>query len=484
MAAGRILIAGRGRSLLQRACARLVSEGFEAVPSPHPDPDRFLPCDTPCDLLVLVDDWPGSEPLHRLDAARRRAPDLRVVLATSATDVASVVAAMKHGASDVLGLPLDPAALVGAVRDAVKTHPSPAPEGRHRALRPHPLKTVAGRSPAMRELIEKVKRVARCDPSTVLLEGESGSGKSHLARVIHAASPRASRPLVIIPCAAVTETLLESELFGHERGAFTDARATKKGLMELADGGIAFLDEVSEMGPAMQAKLLNFLEERRFKRVGGTRDIGVDVRVIAATNRVLAEDVRTGRFREDLYYRLSVIPLHLPPLRERKEDIPELAEQILETLRRKCGWNEPRSVTPEAMAVLCAQAWPGNVRELGNVIESVTILHDAPRIGIEHLPGTLSAHAARPSTGPAETLPALAGTMPLDRIERGVIEQALEMTGRNQVRAARLLGCTRHCLRARMKRYGMLPRAPSETVRAPRGNGGTRQAGRSIHSRG
>jgi transcriptional regulator with PAS, ATPase and Fis domain len=310
---------------------------------------------------------------------------------------------------------------------------------------------MVGRSARMRDVMDLIQKV-RSSPATVLLEGESGTGKNVVAQAIHYGSPRGERPFVTITCSALTETLLESELFGHERGAFTDAKGQKKGLLEVADGGTAFLDEIGEMGPAMQAKLLRFLEEKTFKRVGGTRDIMVDVRVIAATNRVLEKDVQAGRFREDLYYRLRVIPITIPPLRERREDIPMLVQVFLDHYNQEFRKNT-RGVSPEALDRLLAYAWPGNIRELRNIVERAMILEDKEILDLTDLAMNVRGGGGREARAGA-TVPL--GAMTLEEMERQAIGMALERTSRNQVRAAKLLGISRDTLRYRMRKFGLL----------------------------
>jgi transcriptional regulator with PAS, ATPase and Fis domain len=292
----------------------------------------------------------------------------------------------------------------------------------------------------------------------VLIEGESVTGKDVVAKAIHYGSPRSERPFVNITCSALPETLLESELFGHERGAFTDARTQKKGLLEVADGGTAFLDEIGEMGLAMQAKMLRFLEEKTFKRVGGTRDIHVDVRIIAATNRVLEERVQAGQFRADLFYRLKVIPIVLPPLRERREDIPLLVQHFLDHYNRELRKNT-REVDAEAMQKLVVYDWPGNIRELRNVVERILILEDKDRIELSDLPSGIVGQPRNP--GPAASPAASLGSMTLEDLERSAIGEALARCGHNQVQAAKLLGISRDTLRYRMKKFGLLDAARS-----------------------
>jgi two-component system NtrC family response regulator len=304
----------------------------------------------------------------------------------------------------------------------------------------------------MQEILALVKRVA-ASKATVLVSGESGTGKELVARAIHQYSPRAQKPFISVNCAALTETLLESELFGHERGAFTHAVAMRKGRFELADGGTLFLDEVAEMSQALQVKLLRVLQEMEFERVGGARTIKVDVRVVAATNRDLKEEVQEGRFREDLFYRLNVVHLHVPPLRQRQEDIPPLAAHFIKKYAAENVRGKLR-LTPEALKVLVQYAWPGNVRELENVMERAVILCHNHLITPEDLPGGLAPAAAEASLDIDRFVPLHTPlTEALESIEEQMIRRALEKSGQVQVRAAELLGITKSLLQYKLKKY-------------------------------
>ena len=311
-----------------------------------------------------------------------------------------------------------------------------------------------GNAPALEPLFEVLTRLEQVDAPTVLILGESGTGKDVLARAIHARGPRAQRPFVAVDCAALPENLIESELFGHEKGAFTDAHATKTGLFELADGGLIFLDEVGELGIGTQSKLLRALEERTFKRVGGTRRYPLDVGIIAATNRDLRAEVAAGRFREDLFFRLHVIALHCPSLRERRQDIGLLMEHFLASFAKRL--RRPQlGVDGEAMTALEAYSWPGNVRELRNVAERLALLGPSDVVRLDDLPAEI--RYAGPSTGASSSCPF---TLPVDGVdlegvEAGLIGQALARTGGNQSAAARLLGITRYALRYRMEKFGL-----------------------------
>jgi DNA-binding NtrC family response regulator len=310
--------------------------------------------------------------------------------------------------------------------------------------------SVIGRSTAMRTVVELVGKVAASENTTVLVRGESGVGKEVVAQAIHAQSARSDAPFLAINCTALPETLLESELFGHEKGAFTDARERKLGLLELADRGTVLLDEIGDLPPGAQAKLLRFLETRTFKRVGGVRDTSVDVRVIASTNKDLEAAVRDGSFRRDLFYRLNVVPIVIPPLRDRADDVEPLAayflEQMTTSIRRPA-----RTLSKDALGMLARYAWPGNVRELRNVIERATILEESSEILPEHLPDELRLGSRALDLEPGYTLPA--GGIDLEQLERDLIKQALDQASGNKTRAASLLGMTRDTLRYRLEKY-------------------------------
>ena len=301
----------------------------------------------------------------------------------------------------------------------------------------------------MGELRDLLRKVAASPASTVLLTGESGTGKDLAAKVLHFNSDRASRPFVNITCSAIPETLLESELFGHERGAFTDARQQKRGLFEQADGGTVFLDEIGEMVPALQSKLLRFLEEKAFKRVGGSQDLHVDVRVIAATNRDLPEQVRAGHFREDLFYRLNVLPIALPPLRAHLDDVPALVGFYVDLFNREFR-KQVRGASTEALRELRAYGWPGNIREVRNAVERAMLLAEGAWLEPKDFP-VLAAKAQAAHGGIA--LPAEG--VDLEELERSLVVQALERSGYNQTRSATLLGLNRDQIRYRIEKFGL-----------------------------
>ena len=314
------------------------------------------------------------------------------------------------------------------------------------------LSTIIGGSAAIARVRELLSKVARSPASTILITGENGTGKDLAAKVIHHQSARAAAPFMNITCSALAETLLESELFGHQKGAFTDAHRDKKGLLELADGGSVFLDEIGEMSVGLQAKLLRFLEDKTFKRVGGSQDIRVDVRIIAATNRDLARMVREGAFREDLYYRLRVLPVELPPLRERPGDVAELARVFFRQFRAEFN-KDLAEVGPDVLAELEAYPWPGNVRELRNAVERAVLLAEGPSLRPEDF-RVFNPPAAEPG---AVRLPA--DGLRFEQLERDLVVQALERTGWNRARAAKLLGMPRDWLRYRMEKFDLRSRS-------------------------
>jgi transcriptional regulator with PAS, ATPase and Fis domain len=311
---------------------------------------------------------------------------------------------------------------------------------------PYTVDRIVGQSRVIAEVKALLRKVAASPASTVLLTGESGTGKDLAAKVLHYQSNRASHPFMNITCSALAETILESELFGHERGAFTDARQQKRGLFESSDGGTVFLDEIGEMTPSLQAKLLRFLEEKTFKRVGGVADVQVDVRVIAATNRNLEDEVKKGRFREDLYYRLNVLPIVLPPLRARTEDIPRLVDYFVDAFNREFR-KKVRGVSEEAMQRLQTYGWPGNIRELRNAVERAMLLAEGTELTggefpVTSAPGRLTEGVPLPASG-----------IDLEQLERSLVVQALERSGWNQSRAATLLGLNRDQIRYRIEKF-------------------------------
>ena len=375
--------------------------------------------------------------------------DIPVVAVGASTSHRVAAQAVAAGASDYFALPDDRDGLRDALAVAVQRRRAAIGRAALSLLeaQAHAFREIVGESPALRAVLERAARVVPHAEATVLLTGETGTGKELLARALHYGGPRAAAPFVELNCAALPAPLLESELFGHERGAFTGADRQKRGLFETADGGTVFLDEIGEMAPPLQAKLLRFLEEKTFKRLGGVVDLHVDVRIIAATNRHLEEEVKKGRFRDDLYYRLNVLPILLPPLRARTEDIPALAHYFVDAYNSEFR-KRVRQVTDEAMRTLQIYGWPGNVRELRNAVERAMLLVEGDELTVDLFP---VAAARRSSLSEGIELPA--NGINLEQLERSLTLQALERTGWNQTRAATLLGLNRDQIRYRLEKF-------------------------------
>jgi len=402
--------------------------------------------------LVLTDlKLPGMSGLEFLQAAKLENAALPIVVMTAFGSVETAVEAMKAGASDYVLKPFSLAEMRMVVRKELD-HSRLREE--NRSLREalgqkysHP--NIVARSPKMQEVLATVERVAPTN-STVLLGGESGVGKDLIARAIHEKSRRASGPFVKINSTAIPENLLESELFGYEKGAFTGAVTSKPGKFELADKGTLFLDEIGDVPAAIQVKLLRVLQEREFERLGGTRTVKVDVRLVAATNRDLRAALEQGTFREDLYYRLNVVPIDIAPLRERKEDIPDLANLFLARFAKDSG-RALRGISPAAMQVLVGHYWPGNVRELQNVIERACALAAGPELAVEDVQLDVPRHR----TGAVANERFLPEGMTLDQWEDEMIREALKRAAGNKSQAARLLGLSRNALRYRLSKIGI-----------------------------
>lgn len=392
----------------------------------------------PTDVVVADADLPGSgvELLRKVNAL---APETPVILTSARGDLRAAVAAMRAGAADFLARPLSSAELAHAVNKALT-----ATEQVRDSAPVLPLGgALLGDSRAIREVYATVRRAAPT-LSTVLVRGESGTGKELVARLIHDHSPRADGPFVRVHCAALPDALLESELFGYEKGAFTGANTQAKGKFEIAAGGTIFLDEIGDISPKLQADLLRVLQEKRFYRLGGTNEVQVDVRVIAATNKDLAEEVREGRFRDDLYYRLNVIEIQIPPLRQRREDIPLLARHLLERLSSECG-KELSGLNEDALKVLLSYDWPGNVRELENAIERAVVTCRGRQLTADDFSFLAQAVEARTNF----TVPAI----PLQELEKLAVQAALERSSGNVKEAAQALGIDRSTMYEKIKRY-------------------------------
>lgn len=447
---------------------RLRALGFEvARAASGPEALRRVREDPPAVVLLdLV--LPEMDGLAVLDALRREAPELAVVVITAYGTVARAVEAMKRGALDFITKPADPHHLEVVLAKALERQTLRDAHALLSAEVGDRYATLVGESPAMQAVVEVARRAA-ASPATVLLLGESGTGKEVLARAIHRWSPRAGRPFVVVNCVALSDELLESDLFGHERGAFTGAHQQKRGKLEVAHGGTVFLDEVGDIRPALQARLLRVLQDQTFERVGGTRPIRTDVRFVAATNRDLARAVQEGRFRLDLYYRLHVVALTLPPLRERPGDIEPLARHFLERYRREVK-RELAGFRPEVLACLRRYAWPGNVRELENVVERAVVLAEGPEIALRDLPADVRAAGGSPPVGHD----ARGFHEAVEEFKRGLIASTLRRTGGNRTQAARLLGLQRTYLARLIRELGVsgpLPGRDGRPVGVAAGDG-------------
>jgi len=410
----------------------------------------------PVEVVLLDIVMPGMDGMHLLEELRVRYPQLPVVMLTATKTVKSAVGAMKLGAFDYLTKPFDVEELRVILDKATERAAlvREVEELRSEVGRRYQIENIVGRSAKMQDIFKTVHTVAPMK-STVLITGESGTGKELIAKAIHYQSPRARRPLVVLNCAAIPETLLESELFGHEKGSFTDAHTKKLGQFELAHEGTLFLDEIAEMGPGTQAKLLRVLEHGEFLRVGGTKAILADVRIIAATNRDLQIAIKEGTFRPDLFYRLNVVTISLPPLRERRDDLLLLIRHFTQAKAREMGIPE-KSLKPEAVDALVLYHWPGNVREVENLIERLLVLSEGPVIDVTDLPDHIRRGEQDASTIKEQVLQGRKSLgAAVDQVEREIIVEALLQTDFNQTRAADMLGTTRRILKYRMDKLGI-----------------------------
>ena len=433
---------------------KLTREGYEVETAPSGEEGINLIREDGYDLVLLDLRLPGLDGVQVLQEIKNLGKEVAVIMLTADTGIARAVECMRLGAHNYLCKPFDfdeVRVALEKARGELKLRREVARLQRQQ-VRKFGLDNIVGQSPQMRAARELLAKIAESDATTVLIEGENGTGKELAARAIHFGSARAEHPFLDINCSAVPENLFESELFGHERGAFTDAKSSKKGLFELADGGTVLLDEIGDLKPSMQAKLLRVLETRQFRRVGGTQDIAVDVRVIASTNKNLEAAVAHGEFRQDLLYRLKVISVIIPPLRERPEDVPLLAEHFLKHFAEEFK-KSPRQLSREAAEALGRYDWPGNARELRNVIERLIILESASVIEPQHFPPEIRAGVKKQGKWLVE-LPT--GGTALAEVERQLVLQAMERARGNQTRAAELLGIERDALRRRLVKYGLL----------------------------
>ena len=449
MASKAILVVDDEESHRMMLRAHLEEDGFEVVEASDGHEavqrveNRFF------DLVLIDIRMPKMDGREALRQIKHFNPSIPVIMMTAYGSIDSAVETLKSGAEDYLTKPLDMDELLIKVHRSLRFKQLEEENLLHRERlgTRFDFSSIIGKSPRMKELFEMLSMVAPTD-ATILLLGESGTGKEIVANAIHQNSQRMEMPYVKVSCAALPETLLESELFGHEKGAFTGAMSKKKGRFELADNGTIFLDEIGEMSLLTQTKILRVLQEMEFESVGGTKTIQVDVRIIAATNKDLDEEVRKGRFREDLYYRLNVVPITIPPLRERKEDIPILAEHFLRIYREK----NRRTITgfePRVMDAFIRYPWPGNVRELENIVERTVIMCRGDMISIHDLPPTVT--GSQQQEGESEFI----SGPKLKDVEREAIVRTLRHTGGNRTRTAIILGITRKTLQNKIKGYGI-----------------------------
>jgi DNA-binding NtrC family response regulator len=446
--------------------------GYQVVEADSGEPGLKLAQRESPDLVLLDVRMPDLTGIEVLDQLKKNGDARAVIMITADPQLDDVKAALKLGAYDFVGKPIDFDELHVAIKNALEATSLRAEVQtlRSEVRREAGYDSVVSVSAKMTELMNFVRKVASSEATTILIQGESGTGKDLIAKAIHYESARQQKPFVAINCSAIPETLMEAELFGHEKGAFTDAKQMKKGLFEAADGGTLFLDEIGELSPLLQAKLLRVLEDQVIRRVGGIRDMQVDVRVIAASNRDLEKAVREGQFRQDLYYRLAIIAIFIPPLRDRKEDILPLVDFFIDRYNRRFK-KSIRGITDDTRRLILSHNWPGNVRELKNTIERGMILEDEPFLRPVYLPFSVGESGGRTvfeRTSPADggqtlpngrTLPRLyipEGGTSLEEVEHSMVELAMRQANNNQTHAAKLLDISRDALRYKLKKFGLI----------------------------
>jgi two-component system, NtrC family, response regulator AtoC len=446
----RVLVADDEKNMRWVLSQALTAEGYEVIEASDGKSTLEAINEQAPDLMLLDHKMPAPDGMEVLRRIRGKGLSFPVIMLTAHGNVATAVEAIKAGATEYLTKPFDLEELKLAVEKALRMGDLAAEVERLRSEldQETDIDGIVASDPGMLDVLEQVKVVAPTQ-ATVIIYGESGTGKELIARALHRLSPRSAKPFVSISAGALPETLLESELFGYEKGAFTGAMTAKPGRFEMANGGTLFLDEIGDITPAVQVKLLRVLQERQFERLGGTRSIEVDVRLVAATNQDLQQLIEDGQFREDLYYRLSVVPVKLPPLRARPGDIPALVAHFMERFRAG-----DKALSPEAMKLLVEYQWPGNIRELENTIERVVILSKGDVIGPDELPTEVrSGSHLHVESEAGFDLPDEG--CDLEEVELALIRQALARTGSNVPKAAKLLGLTPKTLEARMERFGL-----------------------------
>jgi DNA-binding NtrC family response regulator len=438
----------------------LVKEGYEVETAESAERGLESIAEETPDLILLDNRLPEMSGLEMLEKLRVPERGLMVIMITAHGMVETAVKAMKLGAYDYISKPFNLDEITFVIRKALEAGTLRTQVKQLRQECQGRVDTIIGECEEMVKVKNLILKISRSDATTVLIQGESGTGKELVAKAIHYNSARADKPFMAINCAALPVTLLESELMGHEKGAFTDAKAAKKGLFELADGGTVFLDEIGDMDLSMQAKLLRMLEEKTFKRVGGVKDIKVDVRVISATNQDLAKAMSEGRFRKDLYFRLQVVPIYLPSLKDRGRDVLLLAQHFIEHFNEDCHKNV-QGISKDAEQAMLAYTWPGNVRELKNVIERTMILEIEKEITPEHLNLDLTIDQQEAPAGPRTPVSLDGFVIPetgisIEDVENALVRKALDMSSGNQTKAAQLLKMPRDAFRRRMKRFGII----------------------------
>ena len=458
MEKAKILVVDDEKLLRWSLQQNLSKEGFTVITAEKGMQGLELFSEEQPDITLLDVHLPDISGINVLENIKKENRDAIIIMVTAFGDIQTAVKTIKIGAYDFVEKPFNMdklKILIGKALETVSLRKEVS-QFRSQLSKKYGFTNIIGKSDEMLKIGEIVKKVARSDATTIFLQGESGTGKDLVAKVIHYESGRADRPFMDINCTALPETLIESELFGFEKGAFTDAKQMKKGLFELADGGTVFLDEIADMKLSTQAKLLKVIENKTFKRIGGVKDISVDLRIVAATNKNMAEEVKNDNFREDLYYRLKVIPVMLPALRERRDDILLLAKYFVEEFNREFK-KSVKGISKETAKAFVNYHWPGNVRELRNVIERAMILENEDYILPEHLPVEILSFDAKHLGAEAAPVSIPPGGLDIEEVERELIRQALDLAKWNQTRAARLLNLTRDALRYRMQKFGFLP---------------------------
>jgi len=434
----------------------LKKQGYEVITAGSGEDALRLVREELPDLMLLDIQLPGMNGIEVLEKVKEFEEEVVVIMVTALGVLETAVKAMRLGAYDYINKPFNLDELAIVIKKALENRELRREVAHLRSAQTsrYGIDNIIGSSRHMENVKAMIRKIAQSDASTVLIQGESGTGKELVAKAIHYESARADKPFMAINCAAMPETLLESELMGHEKGSFTDAKAQKKGLFEVADGGTIFLDEIGDMEMGMQAKLLRVLEERSFRRIGGTRDIAVDVRIVSATNKDLLKAIEEKTFRNDLYYRIQVIPIYLPPLRERKEDIIPLVTHFINHYNREFG-KTVGGISKMAEKFLAEYAWPGNTRELRNVIERAIILESEDTLLLEHLPQEIVSKTGGSAAGPVSFRLPPEG-IDIEDVERELIRQALEISEGNQSKAAKKLNLGIDAFRYRMKKFGFL----------------------------